>query len=253
MPDCALWVKNVAGGSFLPRHDMEDQRWGAPLRVLVAGEDRLARVGLVCLLNQLAGVEVAGETTDLPTGKALDRVVAESRADVVIRGPVHALPPSRSPSSAVGPGGQPRFATIVLSDTETLDDVETAFACGADAFLVESRAPEQLAAAVSAVAEGRRFLDPEVGARLAADAAWGHARAQGGVTQRERQVLALIAAGKTTGEIAKELGISPRTVEGHRMRVGRKLGLRRRAELIEYALVHGLRPRRPASANSTSR
>ena len=252
MPDCALSVENLEGGSSLRGQDRADQRSGTPLRVLVAGEDRLARIGLVCLLNQLAGVEVAWETADLPVGKALDRVVAESSADVVIR-PAHALSPSGSPSSTVAPGEERRFATIILSDTETLDDVETAFACGADAFLVESRAPEQLAAAVDAVADGRRFLDPELGARFAADTEYGHSRAPGALTGRERQVLALLAAGKTTGEIAEELGISPRTVEGHRTRVGRKLGLRRRAELIEYALVHGLRPGKPASAEPKTR
>ena len=232
------------------RHNTADEGDSrAPVRVLVADEDRLARIALVCLLDKLGGVEVAAETTHVPAAAELERIVGECRADVVIRRLVQPVPPEPS-SAAPAPADQARFRTIILSDTETADDVRTAFAAGADAFLVESRAPEHLAAAVQAVSTGGRFLDPELGARFAADTSHGRLPARGAVTRREQEVLALLAAGETTREIATELGISPRTVEGHRTRVGRKLGLHRRAELIEYAILHRLRPMRSPSTEA---
>jgi DNA-binding NarL/FixJ family response regulator len=219
----------------------------AKIRVLVADEDRLARIALVCLLGRLTGVEVAGEVAGMPTGRALDRAVAEHRADVVICRFVSREPPPQTPDPPGGSGGEVRFSTSVRSDTESPEDVHTAFAAGARAFLVESRAPDHLAAALEAVTNGGRFLDPELGARFAADGAHDGRPARGAVTRRERQVLALLASGRTNDEIAAALGISTRTVEGHRTRLGRKLGLRRRTELVEYALRHRLRSAPPST------
>jgi two-component system response regulator NreC len=100
-------------------------------------------------------------------------------------------------------------------------------------------AGRQLVRAIRMAAEGGTYLEPRLGARLAADAAAAK-RSAPELTERELEVLRLIARGHTNREIAERLFLSVRTVEGHRARIQRKLGRSRRSELVEYVKERGL-------------
>ena len=110
---------------------------------------------------------------------------------------------------------------------------------GASAYVLKEAADEELVSAVRAAAEGRTYLNPELGARLAA----APPQPQGppdDLTEREVEILRLIALGHTNVEIAQQLYLSVRTVESHRAHVQQKLGRSTRAELVRYALDHDL-------------
>ena len=119
--------------------------------------------------------------------------------------------------------------------------VREAFASGASGYLLKEAADAELVAAVREVAEGRRYVHPTLGARLAAAEAEAEARAAADpLSEREREVLRLLALGHTNQEIAKMLYISVRTAETHRAHIMQKLRLSTRAELVRYALQQGL-------------
>ena len=114
---------------------------------------------------------------------------------------------------------------------------EHALAAGACGFALKDRADVELAPAVRAAAEGRRYVSPEIDAKLTA---LRSAITSDKLTAREVEVLRLIALGHTSVEMARILQISSRTVESHRARIHAKLGLSTRAELVRYALGRGL-------------
>lgn len=206
------------------------RRGAETIRVVVADDDRLARIALGCVLAPVDGVDVVGEVGD---GESIAERAKALEADVVVRGSL----PGGDGAEPAGPGPHD-VRTIVLGDTASTLDVALAFEAGADGYVTKARVPEHLPTALRVVAAGGRFLDPEVGAQVAVDLSASRSRPRGVISPREREVLALLSQGRTNEEIAAELSISPRTVEGHRTRLGRKLGLRRRAQLIEYGLLH---------------
>jgi DNA-binding NarL/FixJ family response regulator len=106
---------------------------------------------------------------------------------------------------------------------------------GASALVLKELADSDLPEAVRNASRGRRYVSPLLAAKLAGKPPEGD-----NLTPREREVLRLIALGHTSVEIAGKLGLSPRTIETHRARIHRKLGLDTRAELVHYALQHGL-------------
>jgi two-component system response regulator NreC len=110
---------------------------------------------------------------------------------------------------------------------------------GAAGYVPKEAAGRQLVRAIRMAAEGKTYLEPSLGARLAADAAAAK-RSAPELTERELEVLRLIARGHTNREIAERLFLSVRTVEGHRARIQHKLGRSRRSDLVEYVLERGL-------------
>ena len=119
--------------------------------------------------------------------------------------------------------------------------VRQAFAAGANGYLLKEAADAELVEAIHDVAAGRRYLHPVLGARLAAAEATAATDAVGDpLSEREHEVLRLLALGHTNQEIAKQLFISVRTVETHRARIVQKLRLKSRAELVRYALATGV-------------
>jgi two-component system response regulator NreC len=118
--------------------------------------------------------------------------------------------------------------------------VREAFAAGAKGYVLKEAADADVVDAIRQVAAGGSYVHPTLGARMvAAEAAAQAAAAADPLSDREGEVLKLLALGHTNQEIAKQLFISVRTAETHRAHIMRKLGLETRAELVRYALEHG--------------
>ena len=139
----------------------------------------------------------------------------------------------------------PDAAILVLSMHDDSPYVHEAFAQGATRYLLKEAADEELLTAVREVAAGHQYVHPMLGARLAssespADIQAARLEAAKPLSRREQQVLRLLAAGHTNQDIAQTLFISVRTAETHRAHMLKKLHLTTRAELVRYALQHGL-------------
>jgi two-component system response regulator NreC len=130
---------------------------------------------------------------------------------------------------------------LVLSMHDDPRFVRDAFEAGASGYVLKEAADTEVVAAVRAVAAGTQYINPSLGARLvAADAEARRRAAADPLSDREREVLRLLALGHTNQEIAKTLFISVRTAETHRMHIMQKLRLSSRAELVRHALAEGL-------------
>jgi two-component system response regulator NreC len=119
--------------------------------------------------------------------------------------------------------------------------VRAAFDAGASGYVLKEAADTEVVSAIRAVAAGERYVHPALGAKLiAADAEERRRAEQDPLSEREREVLRLLALGHTNHEIAEQLYISVRTAETHRAHIMQKLGLASRAELVRYAISQGL-------------
>jgi DNA-binding NarL/FixJ family response regulator len=135
----------------------------------------------------------------------------------------------------------PEAKVLVLSMEDDPRYVREAFAAGASGYVLKEAADADLVTALRQVAAGERYVHPALGARMAAAEAEAAARADADpLSEREREVLRLLALGHTNQEIAQMLFISVRTAETHRAHIMQKLRLNTRAELVRYALAEGL-------------
>jgi len=135
----------------------------------------------------------------------------------------------------------PGAKVIVLSTQDEPQNVNEAFEMGASGYVLKQAVDRELVPAIREVAAGGRYVDPELGAQLIAAETAEQRRAEiDPLTDREREVLRLLALGHTNQEIAGKLYISVRTVESHRAHIMQKLGLSSRADLVRYALTEGL-------------
>src|SRR3954452_8397482 len=135
----------------------------------------------------------------------------------------------------------PETKVLLLSMQDDPRYVREAFAAGASGYVLKEAADAEVVAAVGEVARGGRYINPALGASLVAAEAAAERRAEEDpLSEREREVLRLLALGHTNQEIARQLFISVRTAETHRAHVMQKLHLQSRAELVRYALSQGL-------------
>lgn len=135
----------------------------------------------------------------------------------------------------------PSLPILVLSIHADRDYGMRALRAGASGYLDKSSAPEQLLDAVTRVLAGRRYVSPELSEILAAQLAgdkWSESHDI--LTNREFEVLRLISAGHPTGEVARKLSLSPKTVHSHRRSILKKLGLKSNTDIVRYAYQHGL-------------
>jgi DNA-binding NarL/FixJ family response regulator len=141
----------------------------------------------------------------------------------------------------------PGVRILVLSMQDDPQYVREAFAAGARGYVLKEAADNEVVAAVREVASGGRYVHPELGARLVAAESEERRRAEEDpLSERESEVLRLLALGHTNQEIAKQLFISVRTAETHRAHIMQKLRLSSRAELVRYALERRLMENPPA-------
>jgi two-component system response regulator NreC len=134
----------------------------------------------------------------------------------------------------------PEAKVLLLSMQDDPRYLREAFAAGASGYVLKEAADVEVVAAVREVARGGRYVNPELGARLAAaDADLERRSEEDPLSEREREVLRLLALGHSNQEIAKQLYISVRTVETHRAHILQKLRLSSRADLVRYAIAQG--------------
>jgi two-component system, NarL family, response regulator NreC len=207
------------------------------IRALIVDDQAVVRIGLRRALEAEEDIEVVGEAGDVRTA------VFETRAkkpDVIL---MDAAMPGKSGIEAISDvlEGAPGAKVLVLSMQDDPRSVREAFGAGAAGYVLKEAADTDVVAAVREVAAGSRYVQPALGARVVAAEAQERKRAEEDpLSERERDVLRLLALGHTNQEIATKLYISVRTAETHRAHIMQKLGLQTRAELVRYALDRGL-------------
>jgi DNA-binding NarL/FixJ family response regulator len=218
------------------------------IRVLLADDQALIRAGFRVLVDAAEDLQVVGEATD---GRQAVDLARRERADVVlmdIRMPgVDGLEATRRISADEDLAG---VKVIILTTFESDEYVYQALRAGASGFLVKDTEPADLIQAVRVVARGDALLSPSVTRRLITDIAsrperrLGSDQATGkilaGLTDREREVMALVAEGLSNDEIAARLFLSPLTAKTHVSRIMTKLNARDRAQLVVLAYESGL-------------
>jgi DNA-binding NarL/FixJ family response regulator len=216
------------------------------IRVVIADDQSLVRAGFVSLLENSEDISVVGEASD---GAEALEMVRRLRPDVVlmdIRMPKH---DGLEATRAIARDTDLQAVRVVVLTTYELDEyVFEALRAGASAFLTKDVEPEALRDAVRTVASGQALLTPSVTRRVidAFASAVPEPRAPerlDALTDREREVLALIAEGLSNDELAERLFLSPSTVKTHVSRILGKLGARDRAQLVVIAYETGLAPR----------
>ena len=205
------------------------------IKIVIADDHRVVRSGLRMLLDHEDDFEVVAEAGDVPDAR---RYVRAHRPDVLVLdlnmpgGPsLPAIPIFREES--------PGTCIVVLTMQDDPAFAREALQAGASGYVLKEAADDELVRAVRVAADGGTFLNPQLGARIAAQPPQP-AGPPDDLTEREVEILRLIALGHTNSEIAAQLYLSVRTVESHRAHIQQKVRLTSRAELVRYALDHGL-------------
>lgn len=202
--------------------------------IVVADDHAVVRSGLRRLLDATQEFEVVGEAGDVERTLA---VLAEQRPAILVLdlhmpggGSLAALPALCEASRET--------AVLVLTMQDDPGFAREAMLRGARGYVLKEADEADLVHAIRTVAAGGTYLQPELGARLLTDA--GAPSASNPLTQREREVLRLLALGNTNGEVAGHLHLSVRTIETHRANLQAKLGVTGRADLVRQARERGL-------------
>jgi two-component system, NarL family, response regulator NreC len=207
------------------------------IRVLVVDDHAVVRTGLRRILDGEADIETVGEA---PNAERAIFEAMEHKPDVVL---MDVTMPDQSGVDALPALLQsvPGARVLMLSMHDDPGYVRAAFAAGARGYVLKEAADSEVVAAVRAVAGGEQYVHPALGAKLIAAEAEERRRAESDpLSEREREILRLLALGHTNQEIAGMLYISVRTAETHRAHIMQKLRLSSRAELVRYALDTGL-------------
>ncbi len=207
------------------------------IRVLIVDDHAVVRTGLRRVLDAEADIETVGEAADVE--RAVFEAI-ESRPDVVL---LDVMMPGKSGIEGMPALLQavPGAKVLVLSMQDDPRYVREAFDAGASGYVLKEAADTEVVRAIRAVADGDRYVHPSLGARLfEADAEERRRAVDDPLSDREREVLRLLALGHTNQEIATMLFISVRTAETHRAHILQKLQLGSRAELVRYALAEGM-------------
>ncbi len=207
------------------------------IRVLIADDHALVRRGLRHVLDALGDVTVVGEAV---TAAEVIPAVRATRPDVLLLD--------------IGmPGGsflellehfrahEPRLRTLIVSAHAEALYARRAIRAGAAGYVNKGHAEEELVAALRVVGQGGRYVSAALAQELAAElASERRVSAHEALTNREHEVMLLLASGTTASQVAAQLGLSVKTVSTHRTRLLAKMGLTSNAELVRYALSHGL-------------
>ncbi len=212
-----------------------------PIRILIAEDHRIVRDGLRMLLQSEPDFAVVGEAENGREAVVLAKEVQPDVAILDISMPdlsgLEATPLIKTES--------PQTQVLILTMHESDEYFFRALQAGASGYVLKKAATQDLIAATRAVARGEAFLYPSVAKKLIAD----YVRrlqpgTEGGgytsLSDREREVLLLLAQGLSNQEIADQLAITQSTLQTHRVHILEKLGLRTTADLIKYAIQHGL-------------
>jgi len=207
------------------------------IRVLIVDDHAVVRSGIRRVLDAEPDIETVAEAADAE--RAVFEAI-EHKPDVVL---LDVTMPGKSgiEGMPVLLQAAPQAKVLMLSMQDDPHYVREAFEAGASGYVLKEAADTELVDAVRAVAGGERYVHPTLGARLVQAESEERRRAEEDpLSDREREVLRLLALGHTNQEIAKMLYISVRTAETHRAHIMQKLGLSSRAQLVSYALAAGL-------------
>ncbi|WP_285628842.1 response regulator [Actinoallomurus iriomotensis] len=222
----------------------DPQAAGSPTRVLVCDDQSIIRAGYVTIIDAQPDLEVVGQAEDGRTGVELARRLRPDVMVMDIRMPL--LDGIAATRLLAGPDVDDPVKVLVVTTFNLDEYVYDALRAGASGFLLKDSRPHELVAAVRTVAAGEALLAPAVTRRLigrfgsrvrVAEREWDPAEP---LTDREREVLTLIAHGLSNAEIAEALTISHETVKTYVSRVLSKLGLRDRVQVVVFAYQNGL-------------
>jgi DNA-binding NarL/FixJ family response regulator len=211
------------------------------LRVLLADDHAVLRAGLRVLINSQPDMEVVGEAA---TGEEAWRQTGATRPDIVL---LDLAMPGTGGIEAIGrivrdfPGAR----IVILTMHDDVAYLRSALAAGASSYVLKRSADTELLSAIRVTHRGGTYLEPSLAGDIVDDALGRRGRpgdnaARDPLSDREREVLRLVAQGHTNQQIAERLSLSVKTVETYRARLMTKLGLRTRADLVRYALSVGL-------------
>jgi len=211
----------------------------APLRILIADDHAIVRQGLKLLIDSQPDMKVIAEAA---SGDAVLEQAAAVKPDVVIMDVsmpgINGLVATRMLKQR-----QPETTIVALTRHEEKTYLEELLRAGASAYVLKQSAPTEFLRAVRAVAAGGIYLDPSMTSQVASGLLAPKSREDtdegGKVTERESQVLRLVAVGHSNVEIAEKLVISVKTVEVHKSNAMRKLGLTGRVDVIRYGVLQG--------------
>jgi two-component system response regulator NreC len=203
-----------------------------PIRIVLADDHQVVRRGLRMLLDSEPGFEVVAEAGDVDGAQRYVRGHQPAVLVLDLNMPggssLEAIPAMRDAS--------PQTQIVVLTMQDEPAFARQALAAGAIGYVLKEAADSELVEAVRLAAINQSYLNPRLGARVAAEPS----APPDDLSEREVDVLRMIALGHTNAEIAEQLYLSVRTVETHRAHIQRKLRLSTRAELVRYALRRGL-------------
>jgi len=207
------------------------------IRVLIADDHDIVRTGVHHLLSQSDEIEVAGEAAD---GRAAVQMAEQLKPDVVLMD--IAMPNLNGMEAAAQIARKhPAIGIIMLSMHEEVDYVVRALEAGVRGYLLKESAQEDLLRAVRTIHDGGTYFSAAI-EQILSEHPGKELRARGlsdsyaMLTEREREILQLIAEGKSNKEAASVLGLSPYTIETHRTHIMQKLGLHNTAEIVLYAV-----------------
>ena len=203
------------------------------IRVLIVDDHELLRAGLRSRLEQEPGISVVGEAD---TAQRAVLMARRLQPDLIM---LDLLLPRKSGDEVIPDlvGVAPGARILVVSSQAAPSSVRRALSAGAAGYLPKRSSERELLTAIRAVAEGAGYVDPELGARLVTP---NGSPALEPLSERERDIVHLLALGYTNQEIGKKLFISVRTVDTHRAHIMQKLELETRAELVMFALANGV-------------
>jgi two-component system response regulator NreC len=200
-----------------------------PIRIVIADDHAIVRRGLRTLLDDEDGFEVVAEAEDVESAR---RYLRGHQPDVLVldlnmpgEPSIEAIPKLRKEF--------PKTQIVVLTMQNEPAYARSALSAGVLGYVLKESADAELVEAIRAAVAGERYLNPRLGAQVASEPAPGP---PDGLSDRELEILRLIALGFTNSQVAEELFLSVRTVETHRAHIQQKLALNDRAELVRYAL-----------------
>ena len=203
------------------------------ITVLLVDDHELLRAGLRSRLERESGIAVVGEAD---SGERAVIMARKLQPDLIL---LDLLLPRKNgyeviPELAVV---APQAKVLVVSSQAAPSSVRRALSAGAAGYLPKRSSDRELVAAIRRIAGGAGYVEPDLGAKLVTDIT---SEALAPLSERERDIIHLLALGYTNQEIAKKLFISVRTVDTHRAHIMRKLRLENRAELVMFALANGV-------------
>ena len=206
------------------------------IRVVLAEDHHVVRTAVAALLSKEPDIEVVGEVAD---GKSLIATVARIQPDILV---MDAQMPNHKPVEATRALHEthPDLGIVVLSAYDLPEYVVGLLKAGADGYVLKDDPSDMLLRAIRAVADEEEWVSPRVAAVLVDSVRSGAGDSSAKLTDRELDVLRLMAHGHKNSDIARELVITKQTVKNHVTNIFRKLGVETRVEAVLYAISNGL-------------